>query len=328
MLLLPWGCSRAPEYPATPENLCTNSCVTLGTWNLEHLNDSQTRGFPEHFKGGPLYEPRTDRDYQALAHVIAEKLDAAILVLNEINAQPGEGEVGSHRSTELERLIGYLGARYKYLLAEAGVGQHVAILWDQTRALLDTAFAISYPTMVVQSQELFERDPLVAKFTLTSSGTSYNDLVIVGLHLASGRDNARNHDSALALLMDTLNAVLRSPGSALEGESDVVLAGDLNLDYFDADREQYLEGMEQKGWDVLADPAYPFTRLGGVPLQPSSRLDYLICTTAMRGPRALVDESVATVHQELAESDYDGYRRVFSDHFPVTVRVHLAADDD
>jgi len=325
--LLLWGC--APEFPVEPVSNLSSDSYTIGTWNVEYLHDRQARGFPEFFAGGPHYGPRTDADYRVLADVIKNDLDAVILVLNEINAQSlVSSSSGFPESIELERLSGYLGAQYAYVVSQSGGQQRVAILWDTNRAHLDTAFEITYPEMRVQGEDLFPRDPLVARFTLLAAGAAQNDLMIVGLHLASGRANDRNHDSALALLVDTLTVILRSEGGSLGGETDIILAGDLNLDFFDLDREEYLEGMELGNWDVLADRAYPFTRLGGVPLEPDSRLDYVICTRAMRGPRALIEQSVAIVHQDLADGDYDRFRRIQSDHFPVTVNVRLAADDD
>lgn len=152
--------------------------------------------------------------------------------------------------------------------------------------------------------------------------------MVVGLHLASGRALSRNHDSALSLLVDTLNVILSAAGGLLDGEIDILLAGDLNLDYFDNDPEEYLEAMVAAEWDLLADRSYPFTRLGAVPLRPNSRLDYLICTDAMRGPRRIIASPVAEVHIDIAQRDYDSYRRVLSDHMPITLKIRIVPDDD
>ena len=86
--------------------------------------------------------------------------------------------------------------------------------------------------------------------------------------------------------------------------------------------------METGPYDILADNNYPATRLAHVPLVPNSKIDYIIVTDEMRGAGKEVSTSQATVHQEIANGDYDNYRRVFSDHFPVTVGVKVFGDDD
>jgi len=321
------GC--ALPYPEGPEGDTTGDGYRIGTWNLEYLHDNHTRGFPEYLFGGPVYGPRREEDYAELAWVMLQKLDFAILLLNEVNALSGTtGAWGGPLSAELDRLTDHLGNHYAYVVSGSGHPQHLAILWDRNRARVDTVFELCYPEVLVEGEDLFLRDPLVAKFTLTIDGESFNDLVVVALHLASGRTLDRNHDSAMARLVDTLSNLVAAPGGTLTGERDIVLAGDLNFDFFDADREEFVERMDHGSWDVLADGSYPATRLGGVPLAPDSRLDYLICTRAMQGPRALISTTTATVHGDLAEGDFDRFRRVYSDHFPLSVQVRLTPDDD
>jgi endonuclease/exonuclease/phosphatase family metal-dependent hydrolase len=316
-------------YPPEPEADAGSGAFRVGTWNLEYLHDSHARGFPEYFFGGPLYDPRTENDYAAIADVIARQLDFAILALQEVDAEAGSSSAwGGPKSAELERLVGYLGGEFDYVVTQSGHPQHVAILWNQARARADTVFEIRYPEIQVDGQDLFDRDPLVAKFTLLTEGGPQNDLVIVALHLASGRANVHNHDSAFALLVDTLTALASASTGPLAGERDILIAGDLNFDLFDADRETYVEAMELGPWDVLADWQYPRTRLGGVPLVPEARLDYLICTEAMRGSPGLIEQFAADVHGDLAAGDNDRFRAVYSDHFPVSVFVRLRTDGD
>jgi len=69
-----------------------------------------------------------------------------------------------------------------------------------------------------------------------------------------------------------------------------------------------------------------------VPLTPRSQIDYLIASRNLPGKRGLFGEEItaeqATVHQNLADRDWDGFRRVFSDHFPVTTCVSVIPDND
>jgi hypothetical protein len=98
----------------------------VGTWNLEHLRDGATRGFPENTHGGPTLPPRMDADYEHIVDLIVTQLDAKLLILNEINGRD------DGTSTELDRLVRHLGSSWQYELGSSGGGgrQRVAILFD------------------------------------------------------------------------------------------------------------------------------------------------------------------------------------------------------
>ena len=304
-----------------------NESIVIGTWNLEWMCDGKGRGFPENTKGGPSYDERTNEDYAAIAEVIENQLHAAVLVLTEVNASQQDGSV--QRSTEINRLCSNLGANYDYVATESGGQQHVALLYDKNLVRLNSYFEIEVPNKKVQQGDIFARDPLVGHFSVLSAGADHlSDFVVVGLHLASGQDKNKNHDQAMKLLTDTLD-VLISDGELLPaGESDIIITGDLNLSIFDNKVEQELRRMENGAWDILADDNYPATRLADVPLAPKSKIDYIIVTDELRGSGAEIRQPQADVHQELANSQWDNFRRVFSDHFPVTVALQPITDDD
>lgn len=71
---------------------------------------------------------------------------------------------------------------------------------------------------------------------------------------------------------------------------------------------------------------------GGRSIGPKSHLDYLIVTRTTATQSGLLGEEIAapqaTVHHELAHGQWDTFRRVFSDHFPVTTCVGVIADND
>ena len=302
-----------------------NRGFVVGTWNLEYLHNDRSRGFPEYLAGGPLYAPRTDADYAAIADVLRDKLRVDLVSLQEINAETESD--AEPRSGELERLLTYLGPPYQGVVSRSGGNQHLAVCWNSRRVRVDTTFELSYPPLDV-SGDLFARDPLVVGVTLIHEGVEQSDLLFVALHLASGRSRTRNHDSALALLADTLSILIQSPASPLVSERDILLAGDFNFDPYDAYRERVLEEMHLGSWQILSDPNGPLTRLGGVPLLPASRLDFMICSDAMTGPRRIIDVGSVQAHIQLATGGYDAFRGTFSDHVPVTVRLRPAPDDD
>ncbi|RPH95231.1 hypothetical protein EHM69_05130 [candidate division KSB1 bacterium] len=301
-------------------------CI-IGCWNLEWLKDGKPRGFPENTKGGPSYEERTEKDYAAIAEVISDQLQTAALVLVEIAAFADSGTV---RSTELDRLCSHLGENFLYIAGESGKDQHVAILYDKRKLRLNSSVEIVVPEKKVQQTDIFYRDPLAAHFTCLSGGNGgvLNDFILVGLHLASGQDKNKNHDAAMKLLADTLTYLIHAGEYLPAGENDIILAGDLNLDFFDNKKELQLVAMENGSWDILADNGYPATRLAGVPVTPKSKIDYVIVTDAMCGSAKHVEASQAAVRQDLAGGEWDEWRKVFSDHFPVVISVKPLPDDD
>ena len=69
-----------------------------------------------------------------------------------------------------------------------------------------------------------------------------------------------------------------------------------------------------------------------MPLNPVSQIDYIIVSRHSTNFRGLFGEEIttpaATVHQSLADNDWEEFRRVYSDHFPVTTCVTVQADSD
>lgn len=137
----------------------------------------------------------------------------------------------------------------------------------------------------------------------------------------------------MTLLIQRL-AEARAEGTVLPTqEFDIMIGGDLNANNYDNHREQFFVDLNQGEWDLLAGNNYPVTRLSGHPLQPrNSKIDYLIVTRRTPARSGLSGEEItdaeATVHQELANNNWDTFRRVFSDHFPVTTCVRVMADND
>jgi endonuclease/exonuclease/phosphatase family metal-dependent hydrolase len=207
------------------------------------------------------------------------------------------------------------------------------VLWNTRSAHLEWLCEGAFDDEEVQNKALFDRQPLLAYFRLFSNGVEMNDLVVVGVHLASGQNLNRNHDEA----MSRIGAWLADErGSCIPAaERDILIAGDFNANRFENPVEQFWNTMEGSGWDVLADdPAYPPTRLTQNPpaqVPGKSQIDYIIVS---RGPGALAGEEVgatqATVHSDLVAAAGGGlaFRRTVSDHLPVTIRLAVVADTD
>lgn len=256
-------------------------------------------------------------------------------MLSEINGYEADTEDGSvQASEELDDLTRYLGSSWDYIIAASGRKQRVAIVWDKSFARLDAHVEIYVPDIYIQGKNIYDRDPLAGHFTFIHEGVVMNDLLVVALHLASGQSNHKNHDAAMAKLLDELD-LLRDDGIVLpHNEYDILLGGDLNANKFDNRYiEDFFTEMDQGDWDVLADNNYPPTRINRINNQPTpnSIIDYLITTTKTGNQDGLsgeeITETQATVHDDLLD-DLDEFRAIYSDHFPVSACVSVRPDID
>ena len=192
-------------------------------------------------------------------------------------------------------MIHILGSRnYDYIVGESGGSQHIAILYDQRYVRLNAQCECDFPEERVNGKQTFDRQPLFAHFTFLHAGQPKNDLLIVGVHLASGQNRTTNHDRAMELLVAELQQAHADGTCVPPDENDILIAGDFNANRFDNKVEQFWGKMENDGWDVLADdgPTYSATRLSGVPLAlGTSKIDYIIVTSGNQG---LAGEEVTT----------------------------------
>ena len=311
----------------------TGLSYVVGSWNLEYLKEGKTRGFPENTRGGPSYRARIQEDYETIASMI-ESIEARIIVLEEVYAKEIE-ESGERkmRSIEVEKLIGILGSdNYDYEVGKTGGTQHIAILYDKRYVRMNAVCECNIPEEEGFKKNLFDRQPLFAHFTFMHQGQPMNDLVVVGVHLASGQHRTKNHDRAMELLIEELKQARQDEWCIPSDENDILITGDFNANRFDNKVEQFWAVMENNGWDVLGDDgsSYPATRLSGHPLQlRNSKIDYIIVTKDNRG---LSGEEItadrATVHTDLVGSDPVSFRRHASDHIPVTINVMVMNDTD
>lgn len=321
-------CGGATPTPPAAE-------IVVGTWNIEYLKDGYKRGFPEYQAAAEKFPPRTDADYQLLAGVI-RGLDAKVLALQEINGVNTTGDDGDTvaSSVEMDRLVPLIGPTYRYVISASGDAQRIAILYDQSVVHLRCWLQAALPDEIVDGKRLFDRQPLLAFFTVFRDGQEMNDFAVIGVHLASEQDKVLNHDMAMTRI-DSWVKSARAAGTCIPAsERDLLIMGDFNASRFDSAVEALWTTMEADMWDVLADDIaqYPATRLSGrPPAQHNSRIDYII---ASKGPGALqgdeLSQSHATIHDNLVAAHGGGlaFRASLSDHLPVTVRLKVRADDD
>lgn len=307
------------------------TCYRVATWSLEAFELGARRGFPERPDG---VAPRRIEDIGRIAQAIKGPIDAKIAILQEINAaERDNGQVGS---VELDALLRALGPDYRYFIGRTGGTRRIAFIWD-TRAVAANSFhEIDMPENRVADylrpdskpsfRDTFKSDPLVGRFTFMHGGEPRNDFILVGVDLAYGQWRTNNHDAAMLRLADALARLEGTHSVYPAGEADILIGGNFNLSPWDGSKETFLKAYEERGWQLLARGVYPPTRVSG------SQYDFFIATRFSEARPGLVGEEIvddeAIVHLGLAASGRRDYRKVYSDHFPVTTCIQVSADAD
>jgi endonuclease/exonuclease/phosphatase family metal-dependent hydrolase len=315
----------------------------VSCWNLEHFCKGAERGFPENQAGrydppGPTLPPRTEGQLAAIASTIVDRIKASFLVLCEVNGKLGKDEDGDPLpvSEELDELVAKLPPGWRYVVSHSGGEQRIAFLYDSSRCRVNEVIEFEVPHRRIQGSDVFARDPLAAHVTLLQNGAARNDLVIIGLHLASGQEKCKNHDAAMETVLLLLGRAQAEGKLGGNAEHDVLLLGDLNCNMFSPPAERFFLDMDDPAgdWDVLAGDDYPATRLSGSPLGlGSSQIDYIIASRKTAARDGLLGDEItraeARVHTELLQwKPPDEFRRDLSDHLPVTVEVGVTDDKD
>jgi hypothetical protein len=73
---------------------------------------------------------------------------------------------------------------------------------------------------------------------------------------------------------------------------------------------------------------YLGSRLAGVPLAPSSKIDYPLFSDMTGGLANDLVQNLAQVCHDLLPPNFNDWREYLSDHIPVTVRIKIVNDDD
>lgn len=315
------GATEDPRVVRTPPP----THYRVGTWNLEHFKPGASRGFPENTRGGPTYPARGPDEYEFIASVIRD-IDFKLVLLQEIGWKNGT-------SPELDNLLEFLGESWAYGIGESGDAQHVAILYDTEFVAIARFCETSFENKKVQSSGVFDRQGFYAHATFAREGEPMNDFVAFGVHLASGQDKNKNHDEAMRAYRQELTTQVGPDGCIPEGETDILIGGDFNASRFDKAGEQFWTEMESSGWNVLADTpeSYGPTRLSSVPLQrKDSVIDYLIVSASETGLFGNeITSEPATIHTEFLDGrSAEDFRKLASDHLPVSVEIAVVEDDD
>ena len=281
---------RSPPSPTPNE-------VKVGTWNLEFYGAD-----PKFRRDTP---PRDDADQERIAERI-RALGVAVLAVQEI--------CGAAPLDDLARRIGptwrpVLGTTGKW--TDGRTQQAVGFLYDSAALILVHAEELLDFPSEIDGLNVFHRKPVTACFRHRGSGMDFR---LVTVHLKAGRkarDLAKRRAEA-----DTLHAWIRKLQADDREDQDIVILGDFNSTYG-------------------AEPAELLAREGAMALLAQSTptptilwFDDPIDQFAVgRGFDEVVRGSLVA-HAVTGEAARLAFRKSCSDHFPCTMVLRGARDDD
>jgi hypothetical protein len=300
--------------------------IRVGVWNIEALSATAKRGFPEK-QGSAAIPPRSSEDLKAIAEYIKDEVKADALMVTEIEAD-GEGSTDSRpQSAQLDEICEHLGANWRYFLGRTGGKMRLGFLFNEDRVRLKKLVNLEADEFRVSGKDVFDRDPFIVWFDVLEEGETRNDVMLICLHLKSQQKPFRhNRMAAIAkLLGDITDKNVRQELTlpSLTEEKEVFILGDCN----DASHQEsgfkfmfdYLDGVGFRH-QTPGSGAYPRTRFNG------SQIDHLFAWKD--AIPAIVPNSFQVHVVPDTDEENDAYRATYSDHFPVTIDVHVTSDAD
>lgn len=252
------------------------------------------------FFGNRNDPPRTEEDLQAIAGFV-RGLDVQVLGVCEVDGPK-----------PLQDLCRRLGPEWKFAIGRSGyLGEDgriaPGIIWDNSRVEMLGAGEMES----LRREQLFHRVPLTATFRCRAGGPDFR---VVCLHLKAGRepeDRARRHDE-IAAVRAWLEGLRDSPGE----DGDIVVMGDFNHDP---------RAEEASLWSAGGFARFMTPRGNSRSIVHFNRqIDHIL---PLAGFDEIETHSLA-VRNEQGLRDREAWRRVYSDHFPLTVDLAPVPDDD
>jgi endonuclease/exonuclease/phosphatase family metal-dependent hydrolase len=269
----------------------------VGTWNIEFL------GAPAHLRRDT--PPRTDEDLAAIGRFVRE-LGVAVLAVQEISGQAVLETVAKHAGPSWRALLGTTGA-----WDDGTTQQGIGFLYDD--AVLELLWAEELLDLPREHEgtAVFHRKPVTACFRHRATGCDFR---LVTVHLKAGQKPPDEHKRKLeaTLLRAWLDERLADP----DEDQDVLVLGDFNSG-FGAEPESIFERGQFLRY---LEPRQRRTTI----LHFDDTIDHIVATSSCS---EVVAESLM-VADRFGERDRTGWRKTYSDHYPVTVRLRAAGDDD
>jgi endonuclease/exonuclease/phosphatase family metal-dependent hydrolase len=165
----------------------------------------------------------------------------------------------------------------------------------------------------------FDRHPLVGYFEAIKKGEeNQTDFLLVNVHLKSGQNNDENHLGAMVIIEQNLKDYLKDHGIK---ESDKVILGDFNDNPYD---ERYFDllyrYMEHRKYVDLVTEDLGATRMDD---DLKSIIDHVLVNSSFKNEMVEVKAKRYFPTSDLAE-----WRKIYSDHFPISIEVKVRKDGD
>jgi endonuclease/exonuclease/phosphatase family metal-dependent hydrolase len=271
--------------------------LRIGTWNLEFL------GAAGNFRNN--LPPRDDADFARIGERV-RSLGAQVLAVQEICGE-----------APLAKVAAAAGPAWRFVLGTTGgwddgkTSQQVGFLYDS--AAVEMLFAEERLDLPREAEgvPIFHRVPVTAAFRTKATGFDFR---VATVHLKAGQKKPDEQKRRLEAmhLHGWLSALLTRQGE----DQDVLLLGDFNSTY-GAEPESILEA---GGTLRYLEPKVPSPTIQHFP-EP---IDHIAVGPGLDEVRA----ETFTVHGDLGGLDVQAWRKVYSDHYPVTVDVVAAGDGD
>ena len=269
----------------------------VGTWNLEFL------GADGNFRNN--LPNRDDRDLALLGRKVRE-LGVVALAVQEVNDE-----------ATLRKVAAAAGPAWGCLLGTSGewddkkTAQRIGFLWDTGSVELLHCEELLQLPREYEGKPIFHRVPVTGVFRHLGTGADFR---LVTVHLKAGRkpDDEQKRRGESTLLAQWLDGLAKAQGE----DQDVVLLGDFNCTY-GTQPQQALEASNLRRWLAHAAPT-PTIMHFPEPIDQVVVADG--CAEVQRGSLA--------VDGDFDGMDKEAWRKIYSDHFPVTVTLRATGDDD
>ena len=272
--------------------------ILIGTWNIEFLGAD-----PKYRRDTP---PRSDEDLQAIGMAV-RALGVSVIGVQEIC---GEGP--------LEVVAAAAGPSWRSVLGTTGqwsdgkTQQGVGFLYDSS--VLECLYSeelLEFPREL-EGVAVFHRKPVTGVFRHLATGCDFR---IVVVHLKAGqksKDKAKRKAEATHLKA-WVDELLSDPME----DRDIVIFGDFNCSYGDEPEKVFEAG----GVMHYLDQQTPQPTI----MHFDTPIDQFCVTTDFREVQRNSLMSHCNFRDDAARL---AFRKTYSDHFPVTMRMTPLADDD
>lgn len=269
----------------------------VGTWNLEFL------GADGNFRNN--LPNRDDADLAAIGAKVRE-LGVCALAVQEVNDEATLRKVAAGAGSTWQCLLGTTGD-----WDDKKTAQRIGFVWNQAEVELLHCEELLQIPREFEGKPIFHRVPVTGVFRHRPTSCDFR---LVTVHLKAGRkpDDEQKRRGESTLLARWLDGLQQTAGE----DQDIVLLGDFNCTY-GTQPQQAFETGNLRRWLTHAQPT-PTIMHFPEPIDQVVVAD--ACAEVQRGSLA--------VDGDFDGMDKDAWRKVYSDHFPVTVTLRATGDDD